>query len=48
MNKKEMVETIVQKTWLSSKESDSALQAFLDVVSEQLQNMEEQEEKQSE
>lgn len=42
MNKKEMIENMVEKTWISAKDSNSALQAFLDVVSEQMQNMEDQ------
>lgn len=38
MNKTELVAAISEKTELSKKDSESALRAFVDVVSEQLQN----------
>ncbi len=38
MNKTELVAAISEKTELSKKDSESALKAFVDVVSEQLQN----------
>ncbi len=40
MNKTELVAAISEKTELSKKDSESALKAFVDVVSEQLQNRE--------
>ena len=38
MNKTELVESIAQKTGLSKKDSESALNAFLDTVKETLKN----------
>lgn len=38
MNKTELVAAIAEKTELTKKDSESALKAFVDIVSEQLQN----------
>lgn len=38
MNKTELVSAIAEKTELTKKDSEAALKAFVDVVSEQLQN----------
>lgn len=47
MNKKEMAEAISERTCMMTKDSKEALNAFLDVVSEQFKNMKEESESDS-